>query len=59
MVSTNFFFRNILLDQFYQAKIADFGLSISLADNDDAKNGKLPIKWTAPEGLFKREFSSM
>ena len=47
------------MDQFYQAKIADFGLSISLADNDDAKNGKLPIKWTAPEGLFKREFSSM
>lgn len=47
-----------MVDQFNQAKIADFGLSIPLDDNDAAQRGRLPVKWTAPEGLFKRQFSS-
>ena len=47
-----------MVDEFNQAKIADFGLSILVEDKDAAQRGRLPVKWTAPEGLFKRQFSS-
>ena len=52
------FHRNIILDQFSRAKIADFGLAMETSDI--APHGeKLPVKWTAPEAQFKQRFSSM
>ena len=46
-------------------KVADFGLSVSIADEknyfrpDKEAREKLPIKWMAPEGLLDRKFSEL
>ncbi|CEF59887.1 Eph receptor tyrosine kinase [Strongyloides ratti] len=52
--------RNILLDQFYRCKIADFGLSRNGFNNENveleytnAMAKKIPIRWTSPEALEK------
>uniref|UniRef100_A0A0N5A0D3 receptor protein-tyrosine kinase n=1 Tax=Parastrongyloides trichosuri TaxID=131310 RepID=A0A0N5A0D3_PARTI len=52
--------RNILLDQFYRCKIADFGLSRNGLNNENieleytnAMAKKIPIRWTSPEALEK------
>lgn len=52
--------RNILLDQFYRCKIADFGLSRNGYNNENveleytnAMAKKIPIRWTSPEALEK------
>ena len=45
--------RNVLLSDNLQAKVADFGLAS--ADGDRVE-GKLPIKWTAPEVNINLEF---
>ena len=53
--------RNVLLDRTLNAKIADFGLSRLLAEEDiysTTSNIKLPIKWTALEGLQTNQFST-
>ena len=44
--------RNVLLSDNLQAKVADFGLAS--ADGDRVE-GKLPIKWTAPEVYINQE----
>ncbi|KJE94913.1 proto-oncogene tyrosine-protein kinase LCK, variant [Capsaspora owczarzaki ATCC 30864] len=55
--------RNCLVGQGMVVKIADFGLSRQLADEDDyyrmQTRGKLPVKWMAPETMTFRKFSSM
>ena len=41
-------------------KIADFGMSRDLADDDYyvSQGGKVPIKWTAPEAIHFRKYST-
>ena len=51
--------RNVLLDQFCRAKVADFGLAMEPAAGNAPKGERLPVKWTSPEALFKQKFSSM
>ncbi|KJE94821.1 TKL protein kinase [Capsaspora owczarzaki ATCC 30864] len=55
--------RNCLVGQGMVVKIADFGLSRQLADENDyyrmQTRGKLPVKWMAPETMTFRKFSTM
>ena len=41
-------------------QIADFGLSRKLKDEDYyvSHGGKIPVKWTAPEALHYRKYST-
>ena len=41
-------------------KIADFGLSRDLQDKNyyTSHGGKIPVKWTAPEAILYRRYSS-
>ena len=41
-------------------QIADFGMSRDLADEDYyvSHGGKIPVKWTAPEALHYRKYST-
>ncbi|XP_067049716.1 ephrin type-A receptor 4a-like, partial [Acropora muricata] len=44
-------------------KVSDFGLSRELEEDDpeseyQAQGGKIPIRWTAPEAIRYRKFSS-
>ena len=48
--------RNVLLDKFGRAKVADFGLALE-GQLDEGLKEKLPVKWTAPEAMFKKKFS--
>jgi len=53
--------RNILVSDLNTIKLADFGLSRSIEDQQSyykASKGKLPIKWMAPESINFRRFSS-
>lgn len=47
--------RNCLLDENFTVKIADFGLSRDVYQNDyykpDGRSGQIPIKWMAPETI--------
>ncbi|XP_065215125.1 plexin-A4-like [Planococcus citri] len=46
--------RNVLVCEDYSLKIADFGLARSMRNKDyyrKTTNGKLPVKWMAPESL--------
>ncbi|XP_065899776.1 uncharacterized protein [Dysidea avara] len=51
--------RNILVSEKCTCKIADFGMSRDLLDENYyiMKGGKIPIKWTAPEALHYRKYS--
>ncbi|XP_061493682.1 ephrin type-A receptor 1 isoform X2 [Rhineura floridana] len=54
--------RNILVSQSLQCKVSDFGLS-RILENDvegtyETKGGKIPIRWTAPEAIAHRIFTS-
>ncbi|XP_048360444.1 ephrin type-A receptor 1 isoform X2 [Sphaerodactylus townsendi] len=54
--------RNILVSQNLQCKVSDFGLS-RILENDvegtyETKGGKIPIRWTAPEAIAHRIFTS-
>ena len=52
--------RNVLLTKSWRCKIADFGLA-RLLENEayfSSTITKLPIRWTAPEGIHDRKFTS-
>lgn len=51
----------MLVGDEYVLKIADFGLSRNVAQTDYYKKlteGKLPIKWMAPEALIDRKYTT-
>ncbi|XP_033867933.3 ephrin type-A receptor 6 isoform X1 [Acipenser ruthenus] len=54
--------RNILVNSNLVCKVSDFGLSRVLEDDPEAayttSGGKIPIRWTAPEAIAYRKFSS-
>ncbi|XP_017472680.1 PREDICTED: fibroblast growth factor receptor homolog 1-like [Rhagoletis zephyria] len=53
--------RNVLVSDDYVMKIADFGLARDIQDTDyyrKATNGRLPIKWMAPESLQEKFYDS-
>ena len=45
---------------YIQYKIADFGMSHNMQEEYyyKPKGGQIPLKWTAPEALFYRKFST-
>uniref|UniRef100_A0A6I8PR41 Fibroblast growth factor receptor 4 n=1 Tax=Ornithorhynchus anatinus TaxID=9258 RepID=A0A6I8PR41_ORNAN len=52
--------RNVLVTEDNVMKIADFGLARGVHDIDYYKktsNGRLPVKWMAPEALFDRVYT--
>ncbi|XP_017860577.1 PREDICTED: fibroblast growth factor receptor homolog 2 [Drosophila arizonae] len=53
--------RNVLVSEGYVMKIADFGLARDIQDTDYYRkntNGRLPIKWMAPESLQEKFYDS-
>ena len=52
--------RNVLVYSETCVKLADFGLSRGVEDQNfyKAGKGKLPIKWMAPESINFRKFST-
>ncbi|XP_018584760.1 ephrin type-A receptor 6-like [Scleropages formosus] len=54
--------RNILVNSNLVCKVSDFGLSRVLEDDPEAAytttGGKIPIRWTSPEAIAYRKFSS-
>lgn len=51
----------MLVAEDYAMKIADFGLSRNIAQSDYYKkvtDGKLPIKWMAPECLIDKKYTT-
>ncbi|XP_011056072.1 PREDICTED: fibroblast growth factor receptor homolog 1-like isoform X1 [Acromyrmex echinatior] len=53
--------RNVLVSDEYVLKIADFGLARDLHSNDYYRkktDGRLPVKWMAPEALFHRVYTT-
>ncbi|KAG5269562.1 hypothetical protein AALO_G00203420 [Alosa alosa] len=54
--------RNVLLNGNLVCKVADFGMSRVLEDEPEAtyttRGGKIPIRWTAPEAIAYRKFTS-
>uniref|UniRef100_A0A1I8NXE3 receptor protein-tyrosine kinase n=2 Tax=Stomoxys calcitrans TaxID=35570 RepID=A0A1I8NXE3_STOCA len=53
--------RNVLVSDDYIMKIADFGLARDIQDTDYYRkntNGRLPIKWMAPESLQEKFYDS-
>uniref|UniRef100_A0A8C3V349 receptor protein-tyrosine kinase n=1 Tax=Catharus ustulatus TaxID=91951 RepID=A0A8C3V349_CATUS len=54
--------RNILVNSNLVCKVSDFGLSRVLEDDPEAtyttSGGKIPIRWTAPEAISYRKFTS-
>ncbi|XP_066916418.1 ephrin type-B receptor 1-B-like [Clytia hemisphaerica] len=52
--------RNVLVNSEDCCKIADFGMSRELKTDDtyDTKGGKIPIKWTAPEAIEYKKFTT-
>eukprot|EP00038_Savillea_parva_P009634 m.184855 g.184855 ORF g.184855 m.184855 type:complete len:767 (+) comp16246_c0_seq1:39-2339(+) len=53
--------RNILLNEQLDAKVADFGLSKSLDDESEyfkSEGGKIPIRWTAPEAMANKKYTT-
>ncbi|XP_011193707.1 fibroblast growth factor receptor homolog 1 [Zeugodacus cucurbitae] len=53
--------RNVLVSDDYVMKIADFGLARDIQDTEYYRkntNGRLPIKWMAPESLQEKFYDS-
>ncbi|XP_046386812.1 fibroblast growth factor receptor homolog 1-like isoform X2 [Ischnura elegans] len=53
--------RNVLVSDDYVLKIADFGLARDINCQDyyrKTTDGRLPVKWMAPEALFRRVYTT-
>uniref|UniRef100_A0A4W5NWK5 receptor protein-tyrosine kinase n=1 Tax=Hucho hucho TaxID=62062 RepID=A0A4W5NWK5_9TELE len=54
--------RNVLVNSNLECKVSDFGLSRVLEDDPEGtyttSGGKIPIRWTAPEAIAYRKFTS-
>ncbi|MGH0158641.1 UNVERIFIED_CONTAM: hypothetical protein FKN15_062440 [Acipenser sinensis] len=54
--------RNILVNSNLVCKVSDFGLSRVIEDDHEAvyttTGGKIPVRWTAPEAIQYRKFTS-
>lgn len=53
--------RNVLVSEDYVVKIADFGLARDVHQHDyyrKTTDGRLPVKWMAPEALFQRVYTT-
>ncbi|MEQ2209087.1 Ephrin type-A receptor 2 [Xenoophorus captivus] len=54
--------RNVLVNSNLECKVSDFGLSRILEDDAEGtyttRGGKIPIRWTAPEAIEYRKFTS-
>lgn len=53
--------RNVLVSEDYVLKIADFGLARDIHCHDyyrKTTDGRLPVKWMAPEALFHRVYTT-
>jgi serine/threonine protein kinase len=52
--------RNVMLDKKLTCKIGDFGLSRDLAESQYymTHGGRIPIRWTAPEAVMYRKYST-
>jgi len=55
--------RNVLVNSQLVCKIADFGLSREISDSSidgayTTRGGKIPVRWTAPEAIAFRKFTS-
>lgn len=54
--------RNVLVTSNLECKVSDFGLSRVLEDDAEGtyttRGGKIPIRWTAPEAIAYRKFTS-
>ncbi|XP_033757557.1 fibroblast growth factor receptor 4-like isoform X2 [Pecten maximus] len=53
--------RNVLVAEDHVLKIADFGLTRNITNVDYYRktgDGRLPVKWMAPEALFDRKYTS-
>jgi serine/threonine protein kinase len=52
--------RNILVGSDETCKIADFGLARELVENEYGvnKGGRIPVRWTAPEAISHRSFTT-
>ena len=48
--------RNVLLDENKRAKVADFGMALTISQSMDYCD-YLAVRWTAPEALFDKQFS--
>ncbi|KAK1157886.1 tyrosine-protein kinase CSK [Huso huso] len=48
--------RNVLVSEDNIAKVSDFGLTKEASSTQDM--GKLPVKWTSPEALREKKFST-
>jgi serine/threonine protein kinase len=52
---------NILLNELHQCKIGDFGMARDLENSEYyimSRRGPMPLKWTAPEALNYRKYST-
>jgi serine/threonine protein kinase len=53
--------RNVLVAEGRVLKVADYGLARSITDRDyyrKTTDGRLPVKWMAPEALFDRKYTT-
>uniref|UniRef100_A0AAQ5Z1E8 receptor protein-tyrosine kinase n=1 Tax=Amphiprion ocellaris TaxID=80972 RepID=A0AAQ5Z1E8_AMPOC len=54
--------RNVLVNSSLECKVSDFGLSRILENDAEGtyttRGGKIPIRWTAPEAIEYRKFTS-
>jgi len=53
--------RNVLVSEDFVMKIADFGLARDIQNQEyyrKTTDGRLPVKWMAPEALFHRIYTN-